>query len=66
MKTELLEVIPYQEVVHCEQCNKGTLNRKGSLMMNDDNSITVPHECNNCGHKQVFQEEYPRIVFKLK
>jgi len=46
----------------CDKCNNGIMKQiKVNII---EEPITYTHKCNNCGHKDILNQSYPRIEYK--
>ena len=57
------EVIPYEEHLYCEKCNK-EMEMQNMALLTDP--VQFVYKCPECGNTYAATESYPRLVYKEK
>lgn len=57
------EVIPYEEHLYCEKCNK-EMEMQNMALLTDP--VQFVYKCPECGETYTTTESYPRLVYKAK
>ena len=57
------EVRPVRTQYMCDNCRSGLMRPTGIVLMT--HPAQYPHECCNCGCRQNFRSQYPRISYEL-
>ena len=55
-------VTVYQIDMQCDQCGTGQMKLDG--MAYPTNLMQYEHECNNCGHVEVYRKAYPHFSYE--
>lgn len=66
-ETEVKVLTPVLVEYTCDACGSGYMKRDGDIAWGtpERDRASVPHKCNNCGHKQSFTEViYPVVRYR--
>ena len=63
MAEEKHEVKTFEVDMICEKCNIGHMRPVGNIVLTTY-PIQYPHECDNCGHTEIYTKKYPYTTYE--
>jgi hypothetical protein len=64
MAEQEFEIRPVGVKYICDKCSEGEMLPEGEASLSDGRTL-YPHSCSKCGHKEVFNERYKKLIWKL-